>query len=136
MELKKDMEKMLRHVVGDLLVVGILGGVLYLGANLGLFAKLGLNSYNGLSPAQIKKVYAEFQRRYPPLSKVGGMGYGGYFERGVAGSQGGTLYYFHYNDDGKGGVSFSIYPEIFEYFTTDPGLGGIGNYFTGKALYP
>lgn len=130
------MEKMLRHVVGDLLVVGILGGVLYLGANLGIFAKLGLNSYNGLSPAQIKKVYAEFQRRYPPLSKVHGYLFGTYFERGIAGSQGGILYYFHWTDDGRGNVSFSLYPELFERWDSDVGLFSIGKLFTGSPVYP
>lgn len=128
-------DHLVRHVIGDLAVVGVLAGIAFAGIYFGGFAKFGINSYNGLSPQQIKKVYAQFQKRYPVLSKVGGMGLGGYFERGVAGN-GGVLYYFHYNDDGKGGVSFSIYPEVFEAWTTDPGIFGIGNYFTGKPLYP
>jgi len=130
--LKKDLEHIARHIVGDLAVVGVLAAILFVGLYFNIPSKFGLNSYNGLSPSQIRKVYAEFQRRYPPLSKVGGMGLGGYFERGVAGSQGGVLYYFHYTDDGRGGVSFSLYPEIYEVWTTDPGVFNVGRYFTGE----
>lgn len=124
-------EAIIDYVIKNLALVGVLAAIGFIGIYFGGFAKFGLNSYNGLSAQQIKTVYAEFQKRYPPLSKVGGMGLGGYFERGIAGTMGGVLYYFHYNDDGKGGVSFSIYPEIFETWTTDEGLFGIGRYLTG-----
>lgn len=123
------------HVTEGLIIAGILATVVGVGVYFRGFAKFGLNSYNGLSPRQIRKVYEEFLDRYPPISKVGGHGLGGYFERGIAGN-GGVIYYFHYNDNGDGKVAFSIYPEGFEAWTTDKGILGVGKWLTGKAIYP
>lgn len=102
------------------------------------FKKFGLFSYNGLSRAQVDKVYAEFQKRYPVLSKVGGYVpiTGEWFERGIAGN-GGILYYFHYwySKDGKS-ADFQIYPEFFETWSTDKGIFSLGKLFTGTMIIP
>jgi hypothetical protein len=116
--------------------MGIVGAVFFVMVYWG-FKKFGLFSYNAIPPEHIQAVYAEFQKRYPVLSKVAGNNplLGGYFERGVAGgTQGGPLYYFHYTNDGKGGVNFQLYPEFLETWTTDSGLFGLGKYFTGSAV--
>jgi hypothetical protein len=125
------------HIANDLVFVGILGAILFIGVWWG-FKKIGINSYNGLHPDHVTGVYHEFEKRMPVLSKVAGHNalMGGYFERGIAMAKDGSGYpmYFHYTDNLKGGVNFTLYPLMFETWTTDPGLLGIGKFFTGNAV--
>lgn len=130
-----------KHILEDLAFVGILSVVMFVGVYW-LFKKFGLFSYNGLQIAEVEKVYTEFQKRYPPLSKVRGPNYfpgsKGYFERGIATSKDGSGYplYYHYNYDNKGNADFQIYPLMFETWTTDPGIFNIGKFFTGEMIIP
>lgn len=118
-----------------LALIGVVSIVVFIGAYFGGFRALGLFSYNGLSKQQVDRSFAEFQKKYPVISKVSGNLLGFYFERGIAGS-GGPIYYFHYWTDRKNFADFQIYPEFLETWSTDPGLLGIGKAFTGSQIYP
>jgi hypothetical protein len=124
------------HIFQDLVVIGIAAGIagflLWKG-----FTKLGIMSYNGLTEQQVAEKYQRFQQAYIVFSKVGGHNplLGGYFERGVAfPKMGGMPYYFHYSNDGKGHADFQMYVELNETWSTDPGLLGIGKYFTQNVI--
>lgn len=97
----------------------------------------GMLSYNGLSSHQVRKTYQLFLKRYEVLSMVQGNNFllGGNFVRGVASGPGG-LYYYHFSDDGNGGVEFNVYPELYETWTTNPGILGLGSWFTQRPVYP
>lgn len=126
------------HIFNDLLFLGIAAGI---GAILFKNMKyLGLFSYNGLSEAEIERVYKQFHHRFWKLSTVSGYNplLGGYFERGIVTPRGHGAWplYFHYSRDGHGGAEFEIYPMVDEVWTTEPGIGGIGQWFTGHLTYP
>jgi hypothetical protein len=136
MALKKDLEHLVRHVIGDLVVVGVIAAIGFVGIYWG-FSELGLFSYNALPKREVDKVYAEFIRRYNVLSKVKGMLGPYYYERGIVTnrSDGGIPLYFHYLTDGMYAY-FQFYIVPFEAWTTSPGIGGIGKLLTQQAVYP
>src|SRR5215831_13506920 len=105
------------NVTDILVALGIAGVAGFVLLKLSPF--VGMLSYNGLSPHQVRKTYQLFLKRYQLLSMVQGNNplLGGNFVRGVASGPGGLLYYYHFSDDGKGNVEFNMYPEFYETWT-------------------
>ena len=95
--------------------------------------KLGIiNSYVGLSAAQVMKVYKEFDKNYPVLSRAISGDENHYLIRGIY--AGGIPLYYHYEFWPKTNEAlYSVYPLLWnEEWST--GRDWFGR--TGKLIYP
>jgi len=111
-----------------LLILGVSLGAVLLGA--GLFWLLhnygDLFSYNGLKREDIANVKKELGKHYDLLSSVQGKTlFGDTFWRGIyIPKAGGSPMYYRYEEKKNGGVSFTLYPMLFETWLNNPNILG------------
>lgn len=107
--MKINLDAILNTALGVLLSVGLLG-VGFLIAN----RLLGIYAYPSLSPAQVDKVAKEYDRRFRIVTRACDATHC----RGIY-DVGGSLIYYNW----EFGKSYTIYPLLFERYSTDISLG-------------
>lgn len=106
---KLDLNSILNSALGIVLGLAI-AGVGFLVAN----RVLGVYAYPELSPSQIENIAKEFDRRFHIVSRACDTTHC----RGVY-DMGGSLYYYSW----EFGKSYTIYPVLYERYSTDFSLG-------------
>lgn len=110
------------HVVNHgLALAGTLGvlGALFVIAN----KYFGVDSYNGLSSAQLSNVIKNLNDNYTIISHVQGRSiWGREYVRGILSGQGGQLYYYRFDYDNGQPTDIMIFPLYFETWSTQPNI--------------
>lgn len=99
------------------------GALILIGAGLWLLHEYGdLFSYNGLSRNQVANIKKELSKHYTLLSSVKGKTLlGDIYWRGIyLPKQGGIPLYYRYELTRGNGVKMSIYPMLYETWSTNP----------------
>ena len=111
-----------------LLILGVsIGALILVAAGLWALHNYGdLFSYNGLSREHVLSVKKRLEEHYDLLSSVSGKTlFGDRFSRGIyIPKQGGIPLYYRLEQKRDGGVSFHLYPMVFEGWSTNPNILG------------